>query len=44
VLKEYSSTSLGVDINHDNFGRNRHQALELGGETDEVWSRIFDDE
>ena len=38
------SSLLGIDIDHDDLCRNRHQALELVGETDEVWSRILDDE
>jgi hypothetical protein len=35
---------LGIDIDHDDLGRDGHQAFELGGETNEVWSRILDNE
>jgi len=46
VCIHFGSTSdvLGVDIDHDNFSRDRYQALELSRETDEVWSRVLYDE
>jgi hypothetical protein len=39
-----TNSLLGIDVDHDDLGRDGHQALELGGETNEVWSRIFDNE
>lgn len=35
--------SLGVEVDHEHFGRDSNQALELGGHSDDVRSGVFND-